>query len=124
MTTTRNQRRTLIGNVTSTKSAKTITVEIERTTRHPKYGKFVRSHKRYAVHDETEEAQPGDRVEIAATRPLSKTKRWRLVKIVERNRLLELSSAEGEAVNRTTEETSGKASAEGDQNTDGAGGES
>ena len=114
MTATRNQRRTLQGVVVSTKCAQTISVQVERTYRHPKYGKFVRSHKKYVAHDEKEEAQPGDRVEIVATRPMSKTKRWRLIQIVERNRLLELSDAEGEAVNRATEEASGKTAEEGD----------
>ncbi len=104
----RNQRRSLVGVVTSDKSTQTITVEVERTTKHRKYGKFVRSHKRYIAHDEKEQARPGDRVEIEATRPLSKTKRWRLTQVLTSNSQLELSSAEGEIVNRTTEETAGK----------------
>ena len=104
----RNQRRNLVGVVTSDKSTQTITVEVERTTKHPKYGKFVRSHKRHIAHDEKEEARIGDRVEIEATRPLSKTKRWRLARIMTSKSQLELSSAEGEIVNRTTEETAGK----------------
>ncbi|MFT5289726.1 MAG: small subunit ribosomal protein S17 [Planctomycetota bacterium] len=104
----RNQRRSLVGVVTSDKSTQTITVQVERTTKHRKYGKFVRSHKSHIAHDEKEVARPGDRVEIEATRPLSKTKRWRLAKIVTSNSQFELSSAEGEIVNRTTEETAGK----------------
>lgn len=108
MTATRNKRRTLQGVVTSTKCAKSITVEVERTYRHPKYGKYVRTSTKYMAHDEEGKAAPGDRVEIAATRPISKQKRWRLVSVIERNRLMELTSAEGEAVNRATEEATGK----------------
>lgn len=79
----RNLRATLIGRVTSDKMSKTITVLVERTYKHPKYGKYMRSNKRYHAHDEGELAGVGDLVEIAATRPLSKLKRWRLVRIVE-----------------------------------------
>lgn len=79
----RNLRATLIGQVTSDKMTKTITVLVERTHKHPKYGKYVRTNKRYHAHDEGELAGVGDLVEIAATRPLSKLKRWRLVRIVE-----------------------------------------
>lgn len=79
----RNLRQTLIGRVTSDKMAKTITVLVERTYKHAKYGKYVRNNKRYHAHDESEQAGVGDLVEIASTRPLSKLKRWRLVSIVE-----------------------------------------
>lgn len=79
----RNLRQTLIGRVTSDKMAKTITVKVERTFKHPKYGKYVRRDKRYHAHDEGEVAGIGDLVEIASTRPLSKLKRWRLVRVVE-----------------------------------------
>jgi small subunit ribosomal protein S17 len=79
---TRNRRRVLQGIVTSTAMAKTITVLVERTYAHPKYGKFVRRNKKYHAHDEDSTAQAGDVVEIMATRPLSKLKRWRLVRIV------------------------------------------
>jgi len=82
-TAARNLRATLIGRVTSDKMAKTITVKVERTFKHPKYGKYVRRDKRYHAHDEGEVAGIGDLVEIAATRPLSKLKRWRLVRVVE-----------------------------------------
>lgn len=83
MTQTRNQRRTLQGTVTSTKGSKTITVLVSRTYKHAKYGKFVRRQKKYHAHDEREEAGDGDLVEIAATRPISKLKCWRLVRIVQ-----------------------------------------
>lgn len=63
---------------------KTIVVESERLERHRTYGKYVRRTTRYYVHDEGNEAREGDRVEIVATRPLSKLKRWRLTRVVER----------------------------------------
>jgi small subunit ribosomal protein S17 len=78
----RNQRRTLIGTVTSTKMQSTLTVQVERTFRHRKYGKFMRERKRYHVHAADGSANLGDLVEIAATRPISKLKRWRLVRVV------------------------------------------
>jgi small subunit ribosomal protein S17 len=78
-------RKTLLGTVHSGRMQKTITVEVERRYRHPKYGKYVVRTRRFAVHDERNEARPGDRVEISETRPLSRTKRWRLVRILERS---------------------------------------
>ena len=77
-------RKTLLGVVHSDKMQKTITVDVERRYRHAKYGKFILKTQRFAVHDEKEEANPGDRVEIMETRPLSKNKRWRLLRVVER----------------------------------------
>jgi len=85
----RNVRRTLQGVVTSTSMQKTITVEVERTFQHAKYGKFVRRKKKYMVHDEKDEGQIGDLVEVAATRPMSKRKRWRLVRVVEKAKVAE-----------------------------------
>ena len=79
----RGLRRTLTGVVTSTKSKQTITVEVSRKFQHPKYEKYVRKQKRYHAHDEGEKAAVGDVVELGATRPVSKIKRWRLVRIVE-----------------------------------------
>ncbi len=78
----RPNRRTLQGTVTSAATPKTITVQVERTFRHARYGKYVRRRKKYAAHDEKSEARRGDLVEIAATRPLSKRKRWRLVRVI------------------------------------------
>ena len=83
MTEIRNTRRTLQGTVTSTKCSKTITVLVTRTYRHAKYGKYVRRQKKYHAHDDLEQAGEGDLVEIAATRPISKQKCWRLVRILE-----------------------------------------
>ena len=79
---TRNSRRALVGVVTSDKMAKTVTVKVERAYRHSKYGKIVRQHKKYHAHDEQEIGRVGDRVEITATRPLSKLKRWRLSRVL------------------------------------------
>lgn len=82
--TTRNLRKERIGTVTSNKMAKTITVAVERKVKHPIYGKFIKKTTRFHAHDEKNEASIGDTVRIAETRPLSKTKRWRLVEIVEK----------------------------------------
>lgn len=80
----RTNRRTLIGVVSSAKMTKTILVTVMREFKHPKYEKRVRRTKHYAVHDEAGEAKPGDTVEIMETRKLSKTKNWRLVKVLKR----------------------------------------
>lgn len=80
----RNLRKTRQGVVVSTKMDKTIVVESKFKEMHPIYGKFVSKTKAYHVHDEKNECQVGDKVLIMETRPLSKTKRWRLVQIVEK----------------------------------------
>jgi small subunit ribosomal protein S17 len=85
--TARHARRAMIGTVTSAKTAKTITVEVERTFKHQKYGKYLRKRKRYLAHDEESTARVGDSVEIASTRPLSKRKRWRLLRVISRTQL-------------------------------------
>ena len=77
---TRTLRRTLKGQVVSTKMNKTIVVQVDRTVVHPKYGKRYVQSKKYHVHDEAGDAQVGDKVSFRECRPLSKTKRWRLVK--------------------------------------------
>ncbi len=81
---TRGKKKSEIGVVVSDRMTKTITVEVEHLTEHPKYGKRIRRSTRYYAHDEAREAKAGDKVEIAETRPLSKLKRWRLVRIVEK----------------------------------------
>jgi small subunit ribosomal protein S17 len=83
-TETRNLRKTRIGVVTSNKMTKTITVAVERKVKHPIYGKFVKKTTKFHAHDEKNEASIGDVVRIMETRPMSKTKRWRLVEIVEK----------------------------------------
>lgn len=81
---TRNLRKTRIGIVSSDKMEKSITVTVKYKEKHPIYGKFVNKTKKYHAHDEKNEAQIGDRVLLMETRPLSKTKRWRLVEILEK----------------------------------------
>ena len=85
-TPTRNARKVRVGVVVSDKMAKTITVAIERQVKHPIYGKFIKQTTKLKAHDETNDAREGDTVRIQETRPLSKTKRWRLVEVVERAR--------------------------------------
>ena len=80
----RNLRKTRIGVVNSNKMDKTISVGVQRKVKHPLYGKFVKKTTKFHVHDEKQEANIGDTVRIMETRPLSKTKRWRLVEIVEK----------------------------------------
>jgi small subunit ribosomal protein S17 len=80
----RKQRKTRTGVVSSSKMDKTITVTVVRKLKHPKYGKFVKKSKKFHAHDEANTAQAGDLVKIMETRPLSKTKRWRLVEIIEK----------------------------------------
>ena len=80
----RNSRKVRRGSVVSDKMDKTISVELELRTTHPLYGKVVRSTRTVKAHDEHNDAHVGDLVSIMETRPLSKTKRWRLVEIVER----------------------------------------
>ncbi len=83
-TETRNLRKERVGVVTSNKMDKTIVVAIERKVKHPIYGKFIKKTTRFHAHDEKNEASIGDLVRIMETRPMSKTKRWRLVEIVEK----------------------------------------
>ena len=80
----RNLRKTRIGVVTSNKMNKTITVAVERKVKHPIYGKFVKKTTKFHAHDEKDECTMGDIVKIMETRPLNKTKRWRLVEVVEK----------------------------------------
>ena len=80
----RNLRKPRIGVVTSNKMTKTITVAVERKVKHPIYGKFVKKTTKFHAHDESNTAGVGDVVRIMETRPLSKTKRWRLVEIIEK----------------------------------------
>ncbi|MFA6766944.1 MAG: 30S ribosomal protein S17 [Parabacteroides sp.] len=81
---TRNLRKERTGVVISNKMDKSITVAIKWKEKHPIYGKFVSKTKKYHVHDEKNECNEGDTVRIMETRPLSKTKRWRLVQIIEK----------------------------------------
>lgn len=80
----RNLRKERVGKVVSDKMQKSIVVEVQRKIKHPIYGKFVKKSKKFTAHDENNECKPGDTVRIMETRPLSKSKRWRLVEIIER----------------------------------------
>lgn len=84
MTEERSLRKERIGIVTSNKMDKSVVVTVERKMKHPKYGKFVKRTKKFVAHDEKNECNIGDTVKIMETRPLSKTKCWRLIEIVER----------------------------------------
>ncbi len=80
----RNLRKTKLGVVSSNKMDKTITVKVERKVKHPLYGKFVKKSTKFHAHDEKNECSIGDTVKIMESRPLSKTKRWRLVEVIEK----------------------------------------
>jgi small subunit ribosomal protein S17 len=80
----RNLRKSKLGVVSSNKMDKTITVNVERKVKHPLYGKFVKKSTKFHAHDEKNECSIGDTVKIMETRPMSKTKRWRLVEVIEK----------------------------------------
>lgn len=80
----RTMRKVRVGKVVSDSMDKSIVVRIDRTIRHPKYSKTFRTSTKLYAHDEKNEAKVGDKVQVMETRPMSKTKRWRLVEIVER----------------------------------------
>ena len=78
----RNNRKEKIGFVASDKMDKTVSVAVERKTQHPMYKRVIRQTKKFKAHDENNECNEGDKVRIMETRPLSKTKRWRVVEII------------------------------------------
>lgn len=80
----RDRRKHVTGKVVSDKMAKTIIVQVERLVKHPRYEKYVRKFTKVYAHDEKREAKTGDLVEVMATRPLSRRKRWALVRVVAR----------------------------------------
>ncbi len=82
----RSRRKVRVGVVVSDARDKTVTVEVRDSKRHPKYGKTIPVRRRFHVHDENNDANTGDTVRITETRPLSKSKRWRIEEIVERAR--------------------------------------
>ena len=82
----RKRRKLLRGRVVSDKMEKSVVVSIERLVKHPLYGKRIKRTTRYTAHDETNDSKQGDLVEIMETRPLSKTKRWRVTRVIERAR--------------------------------------
>lgn len=91
----RGRRRVVTGTVTRDKSAKTRRVEVQRLVRHPKYGKFIKRRTVCYVHDEANDSHLGDTVEIMECRPMSRTKRWRLVRVIARAPSRALSNLEG-----------------------------
>ena len=91
----RGNRRVVAGVVTRDTNAKTRRVEIERLVRHPKYGKYVKQRTVCYAHDEANESHLGDTVEIMESRPLSRTKRWRLVRVVAKAPTRNLANLEG-----------------------------
>ena len=80
----KGQAKQLVGRVVSNKMNKTIAVEIERLVKHPRYGKYIRRTTKLLAHDEANESREGDTVTIAECRPLSRSKSWRLVAVLER----------------------------------------
>lgn len=80
----RNTRKELVGRVVKNRMQKSIVVSVERKQKHKLYGKFITRTSKFKAHDESDEANVGDLVQLMETRPLSKDKRWRLVKILER----------------------------------------
>ena len=82
--TERGSRKRVVGVVVSDKMTKTRVVAVTEMFKHPKYGKYLKRTQKFHVHDEKNEAKPGDKVLIIETRPLSKTKRWRLMQVLER----------------------------------------
>lgn len=101
----RNRRRTVVGFVVSAKMDKTISVNVERLVQHPMFGKTMRRRTRCYAHDERNEAGPGDKVELMETRPLSKQKTWRLLRI--------LAKAPEAAVQTAAEASAGKKKSQG-----------
>ncbi|MEJ2559892.1 MAG: 30S ribosomal protein S17 [Anaerolineae bacterium] len=83
----REQRKVLVGRVISDKMDKTLVVRVERLTRHPLYGKVIRHHKRYKVHDEENACRVGDLVRMIESQPISKEKRWVVTDILKRAEL-------------------------------------
>jgi small subunit ribosomal protein S17 len=88
MTEAPKNRRTLTGRVVSDKMDKTVTVLVERMVKHPLYGKTVRRSKKYHAHDENNEFRTGDVVEIQESAPISRTKAWRVTRLIEKGRTI------------------------------------
>ena len=80
----RGNRKSRIGVVVSNKMTKTVVVRVERRVPDAKYGKIVKRAEKYKAHDEKQECQPGDKVRMVETRPMSKDKRWRVVEVIEK----------------------------------------
>lgn len=96
--------RVVVGFVTSDKAAKTRRVEIDRLIRHPKYGKFIKRRTVCHVHDENNDSAIGDKVEIQESRPLSRLKRWTLLRVIEKSKAVDLASLRAAKRSQSTEE--------------------
>ena len=94
-------KKRLTGVVVSDKMDKTVVVMVERMVRHPRYGKYIKRRKKYHAHDEKNECRTGDVVEIIESRPLSRTKRWRVVRIIRRGAL---TAEKEESIEKEVEE--------------------
>jgi small subunit ribosomal protein S17 len=79
-----SRRKTLVGEVVSNKMVQTVTVRVDRLTKHPQFKRYVRRSRTFMAHDEHSTCQPGDRVRIIESRPLSRHKRWRVMAVLER----------------------------------------
>jgi len=97
-------KKVAVGVVTSDKMTKTRVVEIPRLVKHPKYGKYVRQRTVCYVHDESDESAEGDKVEIIEARPRSKTKRWELVRVIEKSRAVDVAKLRAAARSGDTAE--------------------
>jgi small subunit ribosomal protein S17 len=101
-------KRVAIGIVTSDKMMKTRRVEIARLVKHPKYGKYVRRRTVCYVHDEDNESGKGDKVEIIESSPLSKQKRWQLVRVVEKSRAVDVAALKAAHATSSENEAGGE----------------
>ena len=97
-------KKTAVGVVTSDKMQKTRRVEIPRSVKHPKYGKYVRRRTVCYVHDEKEESAAGDTVEIVEANPTSRSKRWQLVRVLEKSRSVDVAALRAAAKRESDEE--------------------
>lgn len=110
----------VVGVVASDKTPKTRRVEIDRLVQHPKYGKFIRKRTVCHVHDENDESAAGDTVEIVECRPLSRTKRWKLLRVVEKSKEIDLAALKAARRAEASEETQALEDISGDSNAESA----
>lgn len=97
--------RVVVGIVTSDKASKTRRVELNRTVKHPKYGKYVKRRSVFHVHDENNESAMGDKVEIQESRPLSRLKRWTLLRVVEKSKAVDLAALKAARRSQSNEQS-------------------
>ena len=107
-------KKTIQGIVVSDKADKTVSVKVERRFAHPLYGKVVTRSKNYAAHDEQNEYRTGDQVEIVSVRPISKTKTWKVARLIERPRGIETTVVETELIGEAAAQAKAEAKAQAD----------